>query len=598
MFLERLGERFRLLLECDGGGWIISYDKVSEPFYVSAEELMTMTRIEAPDAYVAAVQLFKSGAFTEAERIRYEMIASLLNDDEYVVDRKKRKETLNGLAIKYQTTTRRLNKIYIQFLATGRLIAPKTGISKSKGKYEREFLWAIKTYYFSSRRISLRDTYCNMLAALFTAPDGTLMDDIPSFNSFRKYYFKHNLHKTSQKSISRTGLSDYQRNKRLLYGSAMGWRDKIGSYQMDATIADIYLVSRFDKSVIGRPYIYLAVDTATQLIAGIYVGLDSGDTAVLACLRNAAEDKVAYCASYGISIEQWQWPSHGLPNEIISDKGNEFLGSAVDDLCVRYGMTAQSLPPFRPDGKGLVEKMFDLLQQRYKPLLRGKGVIEADARERWATDYRMQAVLNIDEFTKVLIHCVLYLNTGRIIESFAPSSKMVEDGVQPLAVSIWNWMEARGRSTLLDIDKEKLDLFGLPKVKVKIARKGISCQGLWYSDRALQKYRFTPGLTVNVLYNPQNVGEVYIELDCGNFLKVPLSKGTEQYSGISFFEYDLFHKKQSEQRKKLERDEIEARIAAMHQISEIAKQAGPPAGKKVDGSMIEENRKREKEKWS
>ena len=598
MFLERLGERFRLLLECDGGGWIISYDKLSEPFYVSAEELLTMKRIEAPDAYVAAVQLFKSGAFTEAERMRYEMIEPLLSDDEYISNRKKRKKTLRELAAKYQTTPRRLNKIYIRFLATSRLIAQKTGIIKSNGKYEREFLWAIKTYYFSSRRISLRDTYCNMLVALFTAPDGTLMDDIPSFNSFRKYYFKHNLHKTSQRDISRTGLSDYQRNKRLLCGSAMGWRDKIGTYQMDATIADIYLVSRFDKSVIGRPYIYLAVDTATQLIAGIYVGLDSGDTAVMACLRNAAEDKAAYCAAYGISIEQWQWPSHGLPNEIVSDKGSEFLGTAVDDLCVHYGITAQSLPPFRPDGKGLVEKMFDLLQQRYKPLLRGKGVIEADARERWAIDYRAQAVLNIDEFTKILIHCVLYLNTGRIIESFAPSSQMVADDVKPLAVSIWNWMERNGRSALLDIEKEKLDLFGLPKVKVKIARKGIFCQGLWYSDREMQKYGFTPGLTVSVLYNPQNVDEVYIELDYGNFLRVPLSKGTEQFAGISFFEYDLFHKKQSEQRKRLEREEIEARIAAMHQISEIAEHAGPPAGKKVDGSIIEENRKREKEKWS
>ena len=48
---------------------------------------------------------------------------------------------------------------------------------------------------------------------------------------------------------------------------------------MDATMADIYLVSRHDRSkVIGRPYIYLAVDTATQLIAGLYVGLECDET--------------------------------------------------------------------------------------------------------------------------------------------------------------------------------------------------------------------------------------------------------------------------------------------------------------------------------
>ncbi|MFR2827202.1 MAG: hypothetical protein ACLTCQ_23500 [Enterocloster bolteae] len=50
----------------------------------------------------------------------------------------------------------------------------------------------------------------------------------------------------------------------------MRWKDRVGAFQMDATEADIYLVSRFDRSVVvGRPSIYMAVDTATQLAAGI-----------------------------------------------------------------------------------------------------------------------------------------------------------------------------------------------------------------------------------------------------------------------------------------------------------------------------------------
>ena len=79
-------------------------------------------------------------------------------------------------------------------------------------------------------------------------------------------------HRRSRASISRNGLTDYQRNHRPLFGSASEWKGRIGAFQMDATQADIYLVSRLDRSqVVGRPYIYLAVDTATQLIAGIYV---------------------------------------------------------------------------------------------------------------------------------------------------------------------------------------------------------------------------------------------------------------------------------------------------------------------------------------
>ena len=183
---------------------------------------------------------------------------------------------------------------------------------------------------------------------------------------------------------------------------------------MDATQADIYLVSRHDRSkVIGRPYIYLAVDTATQLITGIYVGLECDESAVMLCLANAAQNKVEYCREYGIEIDSSQWPSRGLPHEIITDKGSEFFGSRMQELCQKYGVEIQSLPPFRPDGKGLVEKSFDLIQQRYKPLLRGKGVIEPDAQERWSVDYRSQSVLTLDEFTKIVIHCVLYINSGR-----------------------------------------------------------------------------------------------------------------------------------------------------------------------------------------
>ena len=69
---------------------------------------------------------------------------------------------------------------------------------------------------------------------------------------------------------------------------------------------------------------------------------------------------------------------------------------------MHHGITCETLPPFRPDRKGLVEKMFDLMQNRYKPILRGKGIIEEDAQERWAVDYRAQASLDLTQFTAVL----------------------------------------------------------------------------------------------------------------------------------------------------------------------------------------------------
>lgn len=173
-----------------------------------------------------------------------------------------------------------------------------------------------------------------MLVKKYTDSSGKLIENIPSWSSFRNYFYSRGYHKQPRKVISRSGLTNCQRNERPVFGSVAAWRKVPGSYQMDATQADIYLVSRHDRSkVIGRPYVYLAVDTATQLIAGLYVGLECDESAVMLCLANAAQDKVEYCREYGIEIDSSQWPSLGLPHEIITDKGNEFFGPRMQELC-------------------------------------------------------------------------------------------------------------------------------------------------------------------------------------------------------------------------------------------------------------------------
>lgn len=380
---------------------------------------------------------------------------------EAITDRQLRLSIAKDIAKQQNTTPRRVLRLYYRYLATGQVAFSKNREVNVNKTYE----WAIKTLYFSAKRFSLRATYDMMLVQKYTDSSGKLVENIPSWSSFRNYFYSRNYHKQPRKLIARSGLTNYQRNERPVFGSSSDWRSVPGSYQMDATQADIYLVSRQDRSkVIGRPYIYLAVDTVTQLIAGIYVGLECDESAVMLCLTNAAQDKVEYCREHGIEISVNQWPNRGLPHEIITDKGSEFFGFRMQELCQRFGVEIQSLPPFRPDGKGLVEKSFDLIQQRYKPLLRGKGVIEPDAQERWSTDYRSQSVLNLDEFTQVVIHCVLYLNAGRTLsDAKTPAQKWLDSDI-----------------SLLDVPVEELYLLSLPREAAKLTRKGLRINGLLY----------------------------------------------------------------------------------------------------------------------
>lgn len=348
--------------------------------------------------------------------------------------------------------------MYYRYLATGQVAFSKNREVNVNKTYE----WAIKTLYFSAKRFSLRATYDMMLVQKCTDSSGKLVENIPSWSSFRNYFYSRNYHKQPRKLIARSGLTNYQRNERPVFGSSSDWRSVPGSYQMDATQADIYLVSRQDRSkVIGRPYIYLAVDTATQLIADIYVGLECDESAVVLCLANAAQDKVKFCRECGVEI--------------------------------------QSLPPFRPDGKGLVEKSFDLIQQRYKPLLRRKGVIEPDAQERWSTDYRSQSVLNLDEFTQIVIHCVLYINSGRILSDAVTQAQ--------------KWLDSD--ASLLDVPYEELYLMSLPRETAKLTRKGLRINGLLYVPMDMDG--LTLDKTYNAAFSRSDLSCVYVLLDDCSF---------------------------------------------------------------------------------
>lgn len=567
------GEKFRVLLEEEGGVWLISHDEPAAPMFVDVTEATTFKRIQTPDIFFLSFTL-SPFTLSQAENDRLELIQALLDDERCVMDKSFRLSVTKEVAGQHQTTPKRILRLYYRYLASGVLVERK----HREMQRQTDFDWAIRTFYYSSKKMSLRGSYDMMLVQRFTDKSGNLLSDAPSFESFRNYFYRHNLHKQPQKVIARDGLSNYQRNERPVFGATSQWRTEIGSFQMDATIADIYLVSRHDRAtVVGRPTVILAVDTATQLIAGLYIGFSSDSTAVMSCLANCSCDKVAFCKKYGIEVSGEQWPSRGLPNEIITDKGREFTRSRMLELCQKYGIEIQSLPPFRPDCKGLVEKSFDLIQQRYKPLLRGKGVIEDDAEERWATDYRGQAILTIDEFIKVVIHCILYLNAGRLLA----------DGKTPAQ----KWLDSTGQ--LLQVEGEELYRMTLPRETVKLTRKGFHFHSLWYIPEGMET--LVIGGAYTLTYDPACVSKVYIFQE-GCYLPCVLSASSARYEGLSDAEVAELHRQESVNRRVGKQQETQASVYAIAEIQKVidAAKEESPCLKKQNGELIAEHRERER----
>ena len=558
-FVKRLGAIYRVLLETPAGCWLIDCNGSSPPFFEA--DLHRYERVPAPESWIS------EQINTPAQEARLQMIQPLLNCDKCISDKSQRYRMAAEAAQQHQTTTRRILRLYYRYLATGRLTQKRTQqASKSNQMIER----AIRRYYFGAKRLSLRSAYEMMLLEDYVGPEGGIDSDAPTWSQFRHYYYGHSLHKDPQKVIAREGLTKYQRDHRPAWGTSAGWRAQPGSYQMDATQADIYLVSRQDRSiVVGRPYIYLAVDTATHLIAGAYVGFDCDETAVMACIEQAAMDKVAYCARYGIESTPEQWPSAGMPSEIITDQGREFFGPRTGELCRRYGLEVLTLPPFRPDQKGCVEKSIDLLQKRYKPLLRGKGVIEDDAQERWATDYRMQATLDLDDFTRVVIHSVLYLNSGRLIDGKTPAER---------------WLELSPR--LMAVDQQELHIQTLPRDTAKLTRKGIRINRMWYAPDD------TTGLTIGdsyaIAYDPADLRHIHIILADRSCL----CHAVDLDHSLSETEWEKSHKVAKKSREAARKNEMTSSIAATQAIRSIIEHADEHREpiRRVDGEQIKQDK--------
>lgn len=563
-FVCRLDAVFRVLIETPVGCWLIDCNGLSPPFF--AADISRYERVPAPDCWMENQQA------TPAQIARLNMIQPLLDCDNCISDKSLRYRMAADAAQQHQTTTRRILRLYYRYLATGKVIAKKCTTSGTKSNQLMER--AIRRHYYGSKRLSLRAAYEMMLLEDYVGPDGQLDSDAPTWSQFRHYYYEHSLHKDPQKIIAREGLTKYQRDHRPAWESSAGWRTQPGSYQMDATQADIYLVSRSDRSVVvGRPYIYLAVDTATHLIAGVYIGFSCDETAVMACIEQAATDKAEYCARYGIEIKPEQWPSTGMPSEIITDKGREFFGPRMSELCRRYGLEVLTLPPFRPDQKGCVEKSIDLLQQRYKPLLRGRGVIEDDAQERWATDYRAQAVLDLDDFTRVVIHSILYLNSGRLLDGKTPAER---------------WLELSPR--LMAVDPQVLHIQTLPRDTAKLTRKGIRINRMWYApDDATG---LTIGDSYTIAYNPADLRRIHIIL--ADRVCLCHTAGVDHL--VSVNEVDATYEAAKTHAQTARLRETTVSIAAMQAILSVIKQADSRRKpiRQVDGDKIHEDKSTER----
>src|ERR1035438_9216983 len=150
-------------------------------------------------------------------------------------------------------------------------------------------------------------------------------------------------------------------------------------------------------------------------------------------LSIAVLDKVSYCNRFGIEILPEEWPSVGMPLRLLGDRG-EMAGRMVETFINSFNVHVENTAPYRADWKGLVEQQFRLLPARFKAYT--PGYIQEDYQQRGGNDYRLDATLDIDQFTRILLFCILAYNNSHVLTDYPLSPEMIRDHVRPVPIEM------------------------------------------------------------------------------------------------------------------------------------------------------------------
>lgn len=465
----------------------------------------------------------------------------------------------------------------------------------------------------SSRGVTWKDAYIYMLSnnyqILVENIDGSISstllpdDQIPTFRQF--YYFARKNTRKVDIDIAQTSEFEVQNDKRLLSGSAKTNVFGPGDvFEIDACEVDVALVSKYNpKQAIGRPIMYLMIDVYTGMIMAVSVALDNNSVVGLTnVIENLSKDKHELCEKYGLYFEDDSiWPTGYKPNVFRVDHGSDFISKQFHRIAEELGIEIDTVPIKNGSMKGTVEHTFRTFHERTGYPLIHKGKIE----KRYDSKHHEQAILNIDDFIKIVLEYVIFHNTN-YIPTRPKSSDQIDNDIPSIPYRLWDYHCHNTKCPRLLPPKEQL-LYTLmipAKASISARQPGVTFEGLHYIPTLdeIGKIRYelqNKRIKIDIRYDPRDVSQIYY-LDRSNILhtfdlnmRIPENSS---YVGMTWEHYREIRKKGKEMDKQNERNRIQNRIYLLEGVNNVVKEASiNKDGTANNTKDMRQARKKEKE---
>jgi len=414
----------------------------------------------------------------------------------------------------------------------------------NRQRLSEEDLSNMKKYfdeYKNSRYVSYRDAYHDMVNECYRqrtvigeTTTYSLLDKRPSEQQFIRYC-KSQLTDEQKDQISMK-QREIRNNKRILKSSSMTGVAYAGQVvEVDEFDSSVSLVSESDPSItVGRANVYMMIDVLSRVILAVGVAFNQNAYIGLSNMMiNLAEDKVEYCARYGLVISPDAWPSGIIPERIRTDRGADFKGEDFKKVCISVGMERNLEPPATGSMKGIIENSFKNIQTDERSLFENYGLITKD----YDSNHHRQAMLNIKQYTTVLLLLIIKHNQ-RAMVNYSLSADMIRAGVKPIPNKLWDYYCRKVQAPMPIRNRNDFLMKLMKDGKATIDRKGVHFLQRTYfpveTDAVLENQMYQQQgrkASIDIKYDPRLMDDIYLVRN-GKLIVLAMSRDKPENKGF------------------------------------------------------------------
>ncbi len=332
--------------------------------------------------------------------------------------------------------------------------------------------------------------------------------EIPSYDTFRSRIKEIS---NIKKTIGRRGRKINRDIYKPLNGVYPFGKHPLDLIEVDHSQLDIYLVDRYKRLPIGRPYLTIAIDVYSRMIYGYYLSFDPPNyLSVGECFLTGILPKDEILKKFKIKNE---WNISGIPKNILLDNAKEFRSQAFFNFCKQYRIKMRFNPVKKPDLKPHVERIIRTINEAIRDDGISGYILPLIEKKKTQYNPEKKASLTLNGFEEWLINWIVKFYHKRphggikLKEGIdiSPSDRY-EQGLTdvnnrtvgiPLIPSDWEQL----RFDLLPFERRKLQRDGIRLFNLKYYHKIIS---------SLREFQKSQKKQYIVRYDPRDIREIYL----------------------------------------------------------------------------------------